>query len=69
MLNNLHKRHLRQTDYTIRWVSLTAMVLFLVSAFVIVPYTRSLIVSNEQLSQEVATLQQDALVATLAIAD
>lgn len=69
MINNLHKRHLRQTDYTIRWVSLTAMVLFFVSAFVIVPYTRSLVDANAQLSQEVATLQQDALVATLAITD
>lgn len=69
MLNNLHKRHLRQTDYSIRWVTLAAASLFLISAFVLVPLTRSLASQNEALTQEVAALAQDAHRATLALTD
>ncbi len=57
MLNNLHKRHLRQSDYTIRWFSVAALVLFAVSAFVFVPLTRNLLAENQTLTQEVASLR------------
>ena len=67
MLNNLHKRHLRQTDYVIRWFSLAALVLFAVAAFIVVPMTRSLAAENQVLTQHVATLREQTTHYTMAI--
>lgn len=69
MLNNLHKRHLRQSDYVIRWFSLAALVLFAVTAFIIVPMTRSLMSENEALTQEVTALRTQTTNYTMAIAN